>query len=286
MPPPQQVQPNEQVLRAVDAFRTALVKTLGAKSNNAEAIVASAINRVLRFSTQSSVPGDPHEEKIMTALQGMLINIPGSNLLAVQQATPSQPPQQMQQPAPRPPQPAQPQSQPTAPVTQTSANPDVATKAPAAAPFVQRPSFGGPVQRPSINPVSVPRPPMMTPGMARTSSGSAAVAPVRTGPTTPASASPAPVASVGQENGSNPAAQKPAVNESFRRPLEDSPNQSTPASASPAPTASVGQVNGATVPAQKPAMNDNGKRPLEDTEDMGDRDFKRLSTTGPPPLKA
>jgi Forkhead domain/FHA domain len=235
-PPPglqQSPQLNESISRAIETFKTALIAQLSGKSSNAEAVVASAINRVLGTANQSSAPGDPQEEKIMTALRGMLMKIPGANL-------PNLPNQKL-----LPQQPHQPQLPPTTPyqptLTQALPNPGPSSAAKLAIPPtpISRPSFAGQNQsRTSGAPLSVPRPPMLTPKLAHTNSGSPANAPTRPGGVT-----------------------------------------------SPVSPATIpGAPNGLNV--QKSQINDNGKRQLEDSEDPSEREFKRLSAGGPPPLKA
>ncbi len=233
-------QPNENIARALDTFKTALTSSLIGKSNNAEAVVTSAINRVLGITSQSTVPGDPNEEKIMAATRAMLSKLPGANFPI---------PQPVQQPPPHHQEQSQiPSQAPSIPLNENT-NPNQqsaplnASKPPV--PSIARPSFGGPGQnRPNGVSTSVPRPPMMTPGMARTNSGSPANAQTRPVGVTTSSASPAPAPASG--------------------------------AATPANQNAV----------QKPSINDNGKRPLEDTDDVTERDFKRLGTAGPPPLKA
>jgi hypothetical protein len=161
------------------------------KSNNAEAVVASAVNRVLGVTTQSTVPGDPHEEMIMNALRTMLNQIPGANIKPSQSAPSNQERPQMQQH----------QSQQRSAQSQTnSAQGNMAQHAvkltgqEKTGPTVMRPSFTGQGQSRPSGP-SVSRPPMMTPGMKRTNSGSPANAPPR--PSATSSASPAPASSGG-----------------------------------------------------------------------------------------
>jgi hypothetical protein len=178
--------------------------------------VASAINRVLGIANQSSAQGDPQEEKIMTALRGMLMKIPGANLLNLpnHQVLPQQP--QLPQ---LPPTVA---SQPTLTQTLPKLGPSSAAK-PALTPTpISRPSFAGKNQsRTSGAPLSVPRPPMMTPKPARTNSGSPTNAPARPGGVN-SPASPATVP--GAPNGFN--VQKPQMNDNGKRQLEDSEDPS------------------------------------------------------------
>ena len=232
-------QPNENIARALDTFKTALIASLKGKSNNAEAVVTSAINRVLGITSQSTVPGDPNEEKIMAATRAMLSKLPGASFPIPQppQSTPSHQQEPSHTPSQIPPIPSNENTSPNQPAAPSN------TSKPSV-PSIARPSFGAPGQsRTNGASSSVPRPPMMTPGMTRTSSGSPANAQTRPGGATTSSASPA---------------------------------------STPAPSAATANHSGM----QKPSMNDNGKRPLEDTDDVAGHDFKRLSTTGPPPLKA
>jgi hypothetical protein len=232
-------QPNENIARALDTFKTALIASLKGKSNNAEAVVTSAINRVLGITSQSTVPGDPNEEKIMVATRAMLSKLPGVNFPIPQPLQPTPPHQQepSHTPSQIPPIPSNENTNPNQPAAPSN------TSKPSV-PSIARPSFGASGQsRTNGASSSVPRPPMMTPGMARTSSGSPANGQTRAGGATTPSASPAP---------------------------------------NPSPSAATANH----IAMQKPSMNDNGKRPLEDTDDVAERDFKRLSTAGPPPLKA
>jgi hypothetical protein len=231
-------QESESIARALDTFKTALISSLIGKSNNAEAVVTSAINRVLGITSQSTVPGDPNEEKIIAATRAMLSKLPGANFPI---------PQLLQQPHQQ--EPSQNSSQASPITSNENTNPNQPS-APSntskpSVPSIARPSFGGSGQsRPNGASTSVPRPPMMTPGMARTNSGSPANTQTRPGGVTTSSASPVPAPASGA---------------------------ATPANQNAVP---------------KPSINDNGKRALEDTDDVAERDFKRLSTAGPPPLKA
>jgi Forkhead domain len=226
--PPGPPQHNDVVMRAVETFKLTLIPSMKDKGTaNAEEVVNSAVNRVLGFATQSTVPGDPHEDVLMSTLASMLRTIAGSNFSAMpsQQKDSRSPPPQTQsnhsgtQAAP---------SQPPAKTTGEK-------------PTVMRPSFTGQGQnRP--NGTSVPRPPMMTPGMKRTNSSGVANA------------------------SSRPAAPS--------------------ASHAPAPAPGQGSPNGASTPNQspkEPVQLAGQKRPLDDADDM--RDFKKLSTSGPPQLK-
>jgi hypothetical protein len=172
-------------MRAVETFKMTLVPSMKAKTANAEEVVNSAVNRVLGFATESTVPGDPHEDVLMNTLASMLSKIAGSNF----SATPNQ---QNDHRSP-PPQTQANHNGPQAGASQPPVKPTVEK------PTVMRPSFTGQGQsRP--NGGSIPRPPMMTPGMNRTNSSVSANASTRP---TASSASPAPAAAQGSLNGAN-----------------------------------------------------------------------------------
>jgi hypothetical protein len=210
---------NENTIRAIELFKTAMIKSLKATTSNAEEIVGSAVNRVMGVTSQSTVPGNSHEEKIMAALKNMLGQV---NAL---------PEKENQRP---------PQNQPNQNTTQNDAAPQP-VKAPnpeKPAPTVMRPTFTGQGQNRPNGP-SVPRPPMNTPGMNKNNSGSPANAP---------------------------------------------PRSSAPSSASPAPTPSSGSGDSTLkLPATENGQLAGQKRAHDDADDM--REFKRLSTSGPPQLK-
>ncbi|PMD44142.1 hypothetical protein L207DRAFT_272776 [Hyaloscypha variabilis F] len=220
--PPSPPRHNDVVMRAVNTFKTTLLSQMRQSNQpNAQAILDSAVNRVLGLATESTVGDDPHEGLLMSTLRGILSSIAGSDFPRT--AGPSndhrspQPPSEASDSASQPP-----------------------AKATGERPTVARPSFTGQSQgRP--NGPSVPRPPMATPGMVRTNSGGSAHAPSR-------------------------------------------PSAS---SASPAPASAATQgPNGASTPKQspkEPVQLAGQKRPLDDADDM--REFKKLSTSGPPQLK-
>ena len=212
-------------MRAVYTFKATLVDQMKATNAKAEELVDSAVNRVLGFATESTCPGDPHEDVLMSTLRSILSKVAGSNF----SSTPDQP-NGRRSPLP--------QSQ--AKQNTMQANPSQPPVRPTGEkPTVMRPSFTGQGQsRP--NGTSVPRPPMTAPGMAHTNSG---------GPANALSRSSAP-------------------------------------SASPAPATAQGSPNGASTPKQspkEPTQLAGQKRPLDDADDM--REFKKLSTSGPPQLK-
>jgi len=67
-----------------------MLNSLKGKTGNAEAIVESAINRVLGKTTHSTVDGNPHEDTIISALRGLLNTIHTSSF-PVQPSTSSKP---------------------------------------------------------------------------------------------------------------------------------------------------------------------------------------------------
>jgi hypothetical protein len=205
-----------------------LIPSMKAKTANAEEVVNSAVNRVLGFASQSTVPGDPHEDVLMSTLASMLSKIAGSNF----SATTSQQSDHRSSP---------PQTQANHSGTQAAAS-QPPVKPTDEKPTVMRPSFTGQGQSRPNGP-SVPRPPMMTPGMKRTNSSGSANASSR--PTAPP-ASPTPAAAQGSPNGANTPKLSP------KEPVQ--------------PVQLAGQ-----------------KRPLDGPDDM--REFKKLSTSGPPQLK-
>ena len=218
--PPSPPRHNDVVMRAVNTFKTTLLSQMRQSNQpNAQAILDSAVNRVLGLATESTVGGDPHEVLLMSTLRGILSSIAGSDFPKT--AGPSN-----DHRSPQPPSEA----------NESSSQPPA--KATSERPTVARPSFTGQNQSRSNGPFAS-RPPMATPGMARTNSGGPANAPSRP---SASSASPAPAAAQGPNGASTP---------------KESPKE--------------------------PAQLAGQKRPLDDADDM--RDFKKLSTSGPPQLK-
>jgi hypothetical protein len=187
-PPPRPAHPNEKVLRFLETFKTTVIKSLKEKTNNAEAIVNSAVNRTLGITDQSAVPGNTHEEMLITILRNSLSQIPESNIKPNPPQTGSAKSQPSDQRSAQTPQANH--NEPQGNTTQQSVK---STGPEKSGPTVMRPSFTGQSQnRP--NSTSVPRPPMMTPGIRRVNSGSPANAPPRSS-APPSSASPAPTPS-------------------------------------------------------------------------------------------
>lgn len=196
-PPPM----NELITRAIETFRIRVIASLKGQSNNAEAVVASAVNRVLGNTNQSTVPGDPHEEKIIATLRNIIAKVKENNGLStpVQQGGPSPgPPQPLPQAPPQgslsqAPQQGMPQALPQglsqappqglptqipAPQIQSQGTPtpglsaaSISSRPPTPASSVPRPPFSGQgFHRPSVG--GIPRPPMMPPAIGRKNSGS------------------------------------------------------------------------------------------------------------------
>ncbi|KAH8821078.1 hypothetical protein F5884DRAFT_73053 [Xylogone sp. PMI_703] len=250
-PPPPPIQITDNVRRAVEIFKNSLLENLKKKSNNAEAIIDSAVNRVLGIAKESTVGGDSNEEYIMNALRSMLTQITGSSIKTPQPTTPSQTKPQTPQP------PANANSTP--PITQQPQSKPAIEKS---APTIMRPSFNGQSSSRSGGP-SLPRPPLMTPGMNRTNSASSTNATPRL---SAASASPVPAPNPTVANGAG--TPKPVDGEIQPAAIETTANGfDTPKLGDTEPTSQAGQ-----------------KRPhdVDDAEEM--REFKRLSTSGPPQL--
>ncbi|RFU29893.1 hypothetical protein B7463_g6441, partial [Scytalidium lignicola] len=252
-PSPAPVHIADNVRRAVEIFKSNLLENLKKKSNNAEAIIDSAVNRVLGITRESTVGGDNNEEYIMNALKSMLAQITGSNIKAPQPATSTQ---------------TKPQTQP--PPVNVNAIPHSAQQRVSKpfvekpAPTIMRPSFTGQGSSRSSGP-SVPRPPLMTPGMNRTNSISSTSATPRP---SAASASPAPTPISSMTNSAG------------------TPKQTD--SEVPQPTSTMTTANGSetTKPADTETPQLAGQKRAHDVDDVEEmRDFKRLSTSGPPQLK-
>ncbi|KFZ05115.1 hypothetical protein V501_08659 [Pseudogymnoascus sp. VKM F-4519 (FW-2642)] len=296
-------QPDNAMWRAIDSFRTNLVATMKPKNNKAEALVASSINRVMGVTSQSTatvVESDLKlEDQIMAALKSMLKRFPEFN-----NGTFQQPPAQLgthtmqqstQQTEAAPRQAlAQLTPAPTGNAAHAASDVSVAKKAPTPGPAVQRPTFIGQSHNRPNGP-SVPRPPMMTPGMTRANSSSSANPSFRA--TTSASPAPPPAASTTSASGDLPPHQVQNVpgtesNESHQKLLHQSAvnTESVGATAQPQPIAVAHQSSEITT--QQPGSsnpttntNENGKRPLDEEDLAGGNEFKRLNASGPPALK-
>lgn len=160
---PELPQHSKQIIASVDSFKKIMLGPMKEKHPKGEEILNSAVNQVLGYTHQSSIPGNTFEEGIMNALRGMLEKIPGFKI-APTNAPPAAASQTNGQP-----QPATNQGETQASNT-TTPQPPKSTGSDKPTPTVMRPTFTGQGQsRPSI-----PRPQMGTPGMKRTNSGSPA----------------------------------------------------------------------------------------------------------------
>lgn len=74
---PSNVQLNEDVIRAAEAFKKNLLESL--KSKQSQMIVNSAVNRVLGISSPNDISSNPQEEMIVATLRSLLSKIPGYN---------------------------------------------------------------------------------------------------------------------------------------------------------------------------------------------------------------
>jgi hypothetical protein len=269
-------QPTEAVMRAIEIFKGTLMKSLKEKDPNAEQIFSSAVNQVLGFTSHSTAPENVQEEQIVKALAGMLGKIPGSNITS-NSATSNLAHQNQQNNSDR-----SSQSQPAQPIdtqvnspTQQTARANGQEKQ---ASTVMRPTFAGQgLSRPSS---SVSRPSMMPPVVKRTQSGSPANTPANTASQPTAhSASPA-SASVPTTPTLTPTIISVTAPLSTATLVSARTDESTPTSL-PTP------ANGTGIPAVPQATESTQlagqKRPLDDADDM--REFKRMSTSGPPQLK-
>ncbi|KAF4630783.1 hypothetical protein G7Y89_g7356 [Cudoniella acicularis] len=193
-PPKHLPQHSARVLEAVETFKSALLKSMN--SENSRLIMDSAVKRVLGYSNQSSVSNDPEhrEDMIMDALLRMLKNIPDLHFESNANPTAEKPQKQTSDQGPSPP------TNDNRMQVDTGPTPVRTTDPPKPGPAVTRPMFTGQDQNRSGG-SSVPRPPMITPGMKRANSGSPANTSSR--PTAPSSASPAPPHTPSSPNGAN-----------------------------------------------------------------------------------
>lgn len=78
LPPPMNPKPNERVRKIIESFKGTMISSLKGKSNNPEAVVEAAANRLLGKGPQSS--GDPEQEEIIyTIMAKTLSSVPGVN---------------------------------------------------------------------------------------------------------------------------------------------------------------------------------------------------------------
>ncbi|KAG0651950.1 fork-head transcriptional regulator FHL1 [Hyphodiscus hymeniophilus] len=166
---PELPQHSQQVIAATERFKENMLQQF--KDPKSEEILNSAVNRVLGYTHESSLPGNKYEEGIIKILRSMLERLPGSNIASAS-VSPSNPdrastPQTNGQ---QQPQATTNQSEPQASATSTTQSTKT-TGAEKPTPTVMRPTFTGQGQsRPNV-----PRPPMGTSGMRRTHSGSPAL---------------------------------------------------------------------------------------------------------------
>ncbi|RDL38096.1 uncharacterized protein BP5553_05529 [Venustampulla echinocandica] len=256
-PPPgstrELIERSENIKEAIEKFKTTLIKSLKETgSSNSEAIVNSAVNRVLGYSNESAVPGEPKEDLIMNALRSMLQNIPALNFRSDTPSAAEKTPDHTHTNDQSSPQPLANQNGTQNNVGQ---QPFKTTGPEKRGPIITRPSFSQ--ARP--NGPFVPRPPMTTPGMKRANSGSPANAAART--RAPSSASPAPPPTPNSTNGAS--TPQPPASEKGQLP----PNEMRHT-----PTNETQQLAG-----QK------RERTPDDAEDMPE--FKKIATSGLPQLK-
>ena len=159
---PELPQHDKAVIDATENFKASILRQF--KDPKGEEILNSAVNRVLGYTHETSVPGNRHEEAIMKALRAMLTKITEwVDPCDPNRASSSQTNGQEQT------QPATNQSETQASATSTS-QPNKTTGADKPTPTVMRPTFTGQGQsRPNVQ-----RPLMGTPGMKRANSGSPA----------------------------------------------------------------------------------------------------------------
>ncbi|KAG9238145.1 hypothetical protein BJ875DRAFT_452056 [Amylocarpus encephaloides] len=181
------VEGSSELKMTVETFRMNLIQSLSTiNAQDPERIVNSAVDGVLDRNTDDTSVGT-QQALIMKSFKNMLeVNIRNLRFFGNRSSSMTEPPPD--------------RNNGHSPATNHNG-----TQAPAAQqppkttgrPAIMRPSFGAP--RPGTS--FIPRPPMVTPGMGRTNSGSPATAAVRTGGLS--SASPAPSPSQMSTNGAN-----------------------------------------------------------------------------------
>ncbi|KAI9643407.1 hypothetical protein NHQ30_008026 [Ciborinia camelliae] len=192
----------------VMGYRNHVVNLMRQKApqSDAEALVDKAIKRVYDGSEEDrSLDSTEHEMKLINGVLNVL------KLPLVPRPLPTNPghTQQQQQQPPAPQQPPQPSANQNKPQGNTSQQPAKAIGQELPKQTIMRPSFYGNNQnQPSGS--SVPRPPLMTPGLQRTNSGSNQIAPARpntaSSSSTPANPSNQPQASASSNNKTTPVA--------------------------------------------------------------------------------
>ncbi|KAI9730655.1 MAG: hypothetical protein M1818_008137 [Claussenomyces sp. TS43310] len=242
--------PDAAIASAIETFRTVILNRMKASTNDADAIVQSAINRVLGITNQTTVPGNPYEEMIMGGLRTTIASVTNSNAAQSQQG---RPPHGNPAPPTAPPPPSQLGNQASMTSSQSQYLGNSSAQTPA-------PSVPRPFQRPSMG--AIPRP-----GMGRRTSSSSA-------------ATSAPRLSAPPSNAPSPAVMStPSPSPIVNGAIPDQSGSETINS-----NTSISNVRQGSATAEA-TTNDHGKRPLSEEagEDPVERDPKRLNTEGPSP---
>lgn len=241
---------NQQVHGAIERFKEQILG--GLKAPNAQAVMASAVNRALGLSIHSVIGGpDPMEDKLVMGLRKVISGVPGgAEVLKAAEQRASQPPvhpARTQQPA---------ATQPYAPTPGTS--------------------------RPNGVPISIPRP-SMTHSMARTNSGTPSNRPESS------SASPAPPLTTPAiaNAGSGPSQLGITTSSSAPDGTVATPTTTAVAGDAPSPLEAKNAIGKRQRSEEDDAGKENGfKAPrLEDADDVGEQDFKPLQTSATPGLR-
>jgi hypothetical protein len=265
---------------AVERFKTNLIDSLKiTKTLDPERIVNSAINRVLGRATVTPVPGDS-EALITKAFKNMLVTNMSTLKYTPNRSYVADPPRDQERKHSSP--------QPLTNQNGTQTNAAQHTTATIARPIIMRPTFSryGPNR---TGAPSIPRPPMTTPGVRRTESGSPATTSVL--PRVPSSASPVPSASHLSTSGAS--ALQPAADEAH--PVV----ASVPCEAVPAVGVKKEQLVDEQVvnAAQNPRSFTSSENSLSGTQVIGQKrerepdmdempDAKKLALSGPPEVTA
>jgi len=186
--------PDKHSVEVIESFKAGLRERLEnviGSASKVDAMLTSAANRVLGFSTESAT-GDAREEQIVEHMKGTLATARQSNIESIQGLSAPMKPDLSA--VPDPPQQLANQEGTQSPASQQA----LKTTGPERPnPLVTRPTFG----QGRTNGPSIPRPPMTTPLMKRANSGSPANAQCL--PSAPSSASPASVATPNSTNGAS-----------------------------------------------------------------------------------
>ena len=165
---PELPQHSQQVVTATETFKERMLQQF--KDPHSEEILNSAVNQVLGYTHESSLPGNKYEEGIIKHLRGMLEKLPGFNI-----ASPSISPSNSHRlPTPQTNGQQTSQAAPSQGETQASAastpQPGKVSSIEKPTPTVMRPTFTGQGQ----SRLNVSRPPIGTPGLKRPDSESLA----------------------------------------------------------------------------------------------------------------